>query len=640
MFFNSLKSKLLVFVSVLVIGSGLLISFLVTQSYNKSLRQAMTDQADNLGHAIALEAADKVLTNDLIALHWVEMAAITAVILLLALTGALIFLRRITSPLTALARATERIDKGESEVRVSVKGKDEVAQLALSFNKMFAHLETYTHKLEEQAMDLERAHHQTRTSCGILREIGSLRNLDEIGSLLVKRSQEILRCDHLVLLIFNTNQDLLFALSSNENKDFKKNEIIQTALSSLEGLRKVTFINNKKEVFKPPLVPKHFQSATRQAIIPLDNDKQIFGAMVIACPGACQCDGKEIELIGLILNLAAGVIKRAVVQEEETLALKDRLESTSEFSGIIGKDPKMHVIYKLIEDIAPTDATVLIQGDSGTGKELIARAIHQRSTRKGKPFVVINCSAYPSTLLESELFGHEKGAFTGAIRQKLGRFEQADGGTVFLDEIGEIAPSAQIKLLRVLQTQKFERLGGEKTLSVSVRVISATNKDLLQEVKNGRFREDLFYRLNVIPINLPVLSNRRNDITLLANHFFRQFAKEQGKEIKGFSSGAMRCLLDYSWPGNVRELENTIEHAVVLSKNNRIEVSDLPSAIHNPISSHGSPVTIVENEKTLLKEVLEECGWNKKLAAQRLGISRSTLYGKLKKHQISNRTVH
>ena len=312
MFFNSLKSKLLVFVSILVMGSGLLISVLVTQSYNKSLRQAMTDRANNLGHVIALEAADKVLTNDFTALHtllehhirsypavaylfiskedqvlahtfekevpkdlagahkttfgkrpdfkqisdkggkeyldvtwpilkgkagvlrlgfseayynkqviwlWMEMAVITAVILLLALTGALLFLRRITSPLTALARATERIDKGESEVRVPVKGKDEVAQLALSFNNMVAHLETYTHKLEEQAMDLERAHHQTRTSCGILREIGSLRNLDEIGSLLVKRSQEILRCDHLVLLIFNTNQDLLFALSPHENKD-------------------------------------------------------------------------------------------------------------------------------------------------------------------------------------------------------------------------------------------------------------------------------------------------------------------------------------------------------------------------------------------------------------------------------------
>ncbi len=303
----------------------------------------------------------------------------------------------------------------------------------------------------------------------------------------------------------------------------------------------------------------------------------------------------------------------------------------------------MQVIYKLIEDIAPTDATVLIQGESGTGKELIARAIHKRSVRKNRPFVVINCSAYPATLLESELFGHEKGAFTGAIRQKRGRFEQADGGTVFLDEIGEIDPSAQIKLLRVLQTRQFERLGGEKTLSVDVRIISATNKELVQEVKNGNFREDLFYRLNVIPVNLPLLRNRRNDITLLALHFLRRFAAEQSKAIQGLSSEAMRLLLDYTWPGNVRELENSIEHAAVLVKSERIEISDLPSVIRNTVSTAspiGSRYTILENEKTLLREALEECGWNKKLAAQRLGISRSTLYGKLKKHQIIEHTVH
>jgi len=256
---------------------------------------------------------------------------------------------------------------------------------------------------------------------------------------------------------------------------------------------------------------------------------------------------------------------------------------------------------------------------------------------------VINCSAYPATLLESELFGHEKGAFTGAIRQKRGRFEQADGGTVFLDEIGEIDPSAQIRLLRVLQTRQFERLGGEKTLSVDVRIIAATNKDLVQEVKNGNFREDLFYRLNVIPVNLPPLRNRRNDITLLAQHFLRQFAAEQGKSIQGLSSEAMRLLLDYNWPGNVRELENSIEHAAVLVKSARIEMSDLPSVIRNTVSTAtalGSRHTILENEKTLLREALEECGWNKKLAAQRLGISRSTLYGKLKKHQIVEHTVH
>ena len=209
-----------------------------------------------------------------------------------------------------------------------------------------------------------------------------------------------------------------------------------------------------------------------------------------------------------VLEYASETIKKAVAYEEEIRDLEKRVETTAEFSGLIGKDPKMQVIYKLIEDIAPTDATVLIEGESGTGKELVARAIHRRSPRHNKPFVVINCSAYPATLLESELFGHERGAFTGAIRQKIGRFEQAHGGTVFLDEIGEIAPSAQIKLLRVIQSQRFERLGGEKTLSVDVHILAATNRDLLQEVKNGNFREDLYYRLNVIPIHLPALKER------------------------------------------------------------------------------------------------------------------------------------
>ncbi len=343
-----------------------------------------------------------------------------------------------------------------------------------------------------------------------------------------------------------------------------------------------------------------------------------------------------------MLGQAAGVIKRAVLQEEEIHEIQSRVETTAEFSGIIGKDPKMQLIYKLIEDIAPTDATGLIQGESGTGKELVARAIHRLSTRKNKPFVVINCSAYPATLLESELFGHEKGAFTGAIRQKAGRFEQAHGGTVFLDEIGEIAPSAQIKLLRVLQTQKFERVGGEKTLTVDVRIIAATNKDLLREVKEGLFREDLYYRLNVIPIQLPPLLERRNDIPLLARYFLRRFAAEQSKKIDDFRPESLRLLLDYPWPGNVRELENTVEHATVLAKGSRVEASDLPAALHTAAkTAQGStPPTLVEHESKLLLEVLEDCGWNKKQAAKRLGISRSTLYEKLKKYQITQPTTH
>jgi two-component system response regulator HydG len=364
--------------------------------------------------------------------------------------------------------------------------------------------------------------------------------------------------------------------------------------------------------------------------------------MVIGCPAECTCVAKELEVIELILKQTSGALRRAVLHEEEIRDLRARIEPTAEFSGMVGKDPKMQVIYKLIEDVAPTDATVLIQGESGTGKELVARAIHQHSSRREKPFVVINCSAYPSTLLESELFGHEKGAFTGASRRRAGRFEQADGGTVFLDEIGEISQTAQIKLLRVLQSQKFERIGGEQTLAVDVRILAATNKNLLEQVKAGQFREDLFYRLNVIPIQLPPLRERQNDIPLLARHFLRVFSERQKKELREFGSEAMRIILNYRWPGNVREIENTIEHAVVLAKGSAVEAVDLPPLLAGS-GAQGPPAaskTITDTEVRLLREVLEECNWNKTEAATRLGISRSTLYEKIKKYQLNPPTVH
>ena len=731
--FRSLKSKLLLLVSALVIGSGLLISLVVTQGYSRSLLEAVTAQAENLAHATALEATDKVLINDLVALQkmldhqlrsnpsiaylfilrddlilahtftkgvpvdlisanefvpgknshfrkitsttgehyldiawpifggkagflrlglsekpyrqqmaklWLQMSALTLGILLFALTVTLVLVRRVTRPLGALAEATRKIDKGELDVRVQVQGEDEVATLADSFNHMIERIEDYTQRLEEQTLDLERAHHQTRTVCGIVQEIGALRSLHEIGSTLIQTFQNILKCGHMVLLILNGNREFLFALSAREVKTLRESQHIKTATAALEGLTNITF--TKKRGLSPPLVPDDFQEAVRQAIIPLHHEKQLLGALVIGCPGGCSCSVEEIDVVGLMLGQAAGAIKRAVLQEEEINDLQRRLESSAEFSGIIGKDPKMQLIYKLIEDIAPTDATVLIQGESGTGKELVARAIHRRSPRKNKPFVVINCSAYPATLLESELFGHEKGAFTGAIRQKSGRFEQAHGGTVLLDEIAEISPSAQIKLLRVLQTQKFERIGGEKTLNVNVRIIAATNKELLQQVKQGTFREDLYYRLNVIPINLPPLGERRNDIPLLARHFLRRFAAEQSKKIDDFSPESLRLLLDYPWAGNVRELENTVEHATVLAKGSHIEASDLPTVLHTAAKTaqRSTPPTLVEHESKLLVEVLEDCGWNKKQAAKRLGISRSTLYEKLKKYQITQRTTH
>jgi two-component system response regulator HydG len=488
---------------------------------------------------------------------------------------------------------------------------------------------------KQSEIELKRAHQELGTFCRIVREIGVQTTLDGVGSLLMKELNNILNQHDMRLLIFNSNRDLLFALSDRKTEIFSEPELIQNASNILSDLSDINI--SSKRIFSPPLIPDDFPAKGSQTIIPLQFMSSAEGALIIACGPTCRCEEKELNLVSLILTQCAGTIKRAIIHGEEIHNLQRRIEQTSEYGGIIGKDPKMQVVYKLIEDIAPSDASVLIQGESGTGKELVANAIHRKSLRKSKPFVVINCAAYPSTLFESEIFGHEKGAFTGAIRQKIGRFEQADGGTIFLDEIGEIPPSAQIKLLRVLQSQKFERIGGNQTISIDVRILAATNKDLLKEVKNDRFREDLFYRLNVIPIKLPPLRIRRNDIPLLARYFQKRFTAEMGEDTKDFSSEVMRRLLDYDWPGNVRELENSIEHAVVLSKGSRIELTHLPAVLgrsRQDLNSASSSRSLFDNEKRHLLEVMEECDWNKSQAARRLGISRSTLYDKLKKYHV------
>ncbi len=728
MWVKSLKSKLLIAVSGLIILSGLIIASWVTRQYSSALRKAMLGQVENAAQTMALDAADKILVNDLVALQkmldqqtqnnpalgyilvlregqilahtfeqgipeeliganditsgsrphlreivsqrgeyyldaawpifggkagvlrlgfsesyyrrqvtglWVEIVLFTLAILLVAWIGSLVFVRRITRPLAALVEATREIDRGETNVRVAVQGQDEIATLAASFNQMVARQEDYTRRLEEQAHELERAHGQTVNACRIVQEVSALRTLDEMGATLLKRLKDTVLCRQMALVVLNGAKDTLFVLSGQETRVFQDEKIIRSFSENLEDLKRSTF--SRRRLLKPPVLPQGFSATERQALVPLGGG-QICGAVIIACSEGCSCNQEEIERARLILNQTAGALQRAILHEDEIRRLKSQVETMAGFGDLIGKDPKMRLIYKLIEDVAPSDATVLIQGESGTGKELVARAIHHLSSRKDGPFVVINCSAYPATLLESELFGHEKGAFTGAVRQKSGRFEQAHGGTVFLDEIGEIPLPAQIKLLRVLQTRKFERLGGEQTLTVDVRILAATNKDLLQEVKTGHFREDLFYRINVIPIILPRLRERQNDIPLLAHHFLRCFAAERGKDLREFSSEAMRLMLDCPWPGNVRELENTIEHAVVLAKGGQVELWDLPAALR----PGGAPATLEDREVKTLLEILEECGWNKKEAAQRLGISRSTIYAILKRHKIQLRkpTTH
>ena len=567
---------------------------------------------------------------------WGEIGLITLGLLGLALLGGLWLVRRITRPLAALVAATREIDQGKPNVQVEVKGKDEIAALSVSFNQMVSRQEEYTRRLEEQTLELERAYGQARTACQIMQDVGALYTLKEMGLFLLKKLRDALLCPHIAMLVLNGSRDTVFVLAETEGVTmYRDPPVVQAAREALERL---TISSLPRDLMqKLPFITPDFFTDERQALIPF-TDNHIRGAVVIACPEGFPANSEPMKWVGLVLKQNAGALGRAILREEEVGRLKSRVEAQAGFGEIIGKDPKMQVVYKLIEDVASSDATVLIQGESGTGKELAARAIHRLSSRQAKPFVVINCSAYPATLLESELFGHEKGAFTGATRQKPGRFELADGGTVFLDEIGEIPPPAQIKLLRVLQTRKFERVGGEKTLTVDVRVLAATNKDLMQEVTRGNFREDLFYRLNVIPLILPPLRERKNDIPLLALHFIRRFAQERGKDLREISSGAMRLLLDYAWPGNVRELENSVEHAVVLAKSNQLEVWDFPSALHHPSPSF--PSTIADQELSLLLNILEECGWNKKLAAQRLGISRSTVYAILKRHNISKPTTH
>jgi len=322
-------------------------------------------------------------------------------------------------------------------------------------------------------------------------------------------------------------------------------------------------------------------------------------------------------------------------ERNKNILLTQALEKRYSFANIVGKNERMREIYELIRDLSDTDSTILIQGESGTGKELIARAIHFNSSRKNRPFIVANCSAYSQNLLESELFGHEKGAFTGAIRRKAGRFELAHGGTIFLDEIGEVSPPTQILLLRVLQDRRFERVGGEETLEVDVRVIAATNKNLMEEMKKGTFREDLYYRLNVIPIFVPPLRERKDDVSFLATHFLEKFSQEKGKKIVNISPDVMEIFLAHSWPGNVRELENVIEHAVIVAKKDEITTRDLPQYLLRKPLQEEHLVTLHDFEKDLILKTLKETNWNKHKAAKKLQINRSTLYGKMRRYGLS-----
>lgn len=322
--------------------------------------------------------------------------------------------------------------------------------------------------------------------------------------------------------------------------------------------------------------------------------------------------------------------------KEENLHLKNRLREKDASKQIIGNSAKIHEVMETLKQVATTRATVLLFGESGTGKELAARALHEMSGRKG-PFIAVHCAALPTNLLESELFGHEKGAFTGATEQRKGRFELADGGTLFLDEIGEIDQTVQIKILRVLETRTFERVGGTEQIYTDVRVVAATNKDLRELVEQGKFREDLFFRLFVVTVTLPPLRERKDDIPILFKHFVNEIAAENNKKIDGISEQAMNVLCSYEWPGNIRELRNCAERMVILSKSSYLDIDSIPLHVKEDLKPNlkkkilaDSVLDLSKNEERLIRKALDDCGWNISKAAIILGISRRTLHRKIK----------
>jgi len=342
-----------------------------------------------------------------------------------------------------------------------------------------------------------------------------------------------------------------------------------------------------------------------------------------------------------VLKLAIERSLEHIGLKTENRALKERLASSFDLKNIIGKSGPMKELLEMVAMIAPSEATVLITGESGTGKELIAKSVHFNSARKDKPFVVVNCAALTETLLESELFGHEKGAFTGADKRREGHFMQANKGTIFLDEIGEMSATTQAKVLRVIQEREIQRVGSDDMIKVDVRILAATNRDLQRDVSEGRFREDLFYRLNVVTLRIPPLRERREDTPLLAQHFLEKLGKRNRKQLKGFSPLAMDMLIKYDWPGNVRELENAVERAVILSPGDYITENDLPMSVTEVYRQEGSPArpaqlanqpqSLEEIEKEAILAAFEATGGNKSETARKLGINRRTLYKKLEK---------
>lgn len=425
-------------------------------------------------------------------------------------------------------------------------------------------------------------------------------------------------------------------------------EVVSSGVEAIEAAKTSSFNVVLTDLSMPGVsgmeVLAHFsQNHPDTLVIVLTGFGTIETAVEAMKRGAYDYLSKPANLDEIIITLKRAIELKNL--KEENVALRSHIQEQHRLEKLIGQSPVMQGLYRIIRRVANTDSTVLITGESGTGKELIANAIHYQSNRRDMPFVPINCGAIPEELLESELFGHEKGAFTGAFKERRGRFELANKGTVFLDEIGEMSPKLQVKLLRFLQETKFQRVGGSKTIEVDVRILAATNKDLERAVAEGEFREDLFYRLNVIPIPVPPLREREGDVPLLIQYFLKQHCYKKDIPLKRMARSAVESLQQYDWPGNVRELENVIERLVILSDNDEIQIHELPERMQIKqqveikdivLGDDGINLkeTLDELENRLILDALQKSGGIKNKAAKLLGLNRTTLIEKMKKKQI------
>lgn len=507
----------------------------------------------------------------------------------------------------------------------------------------------------ESDHDVAKERDQLKLLLDVSRQVINNFDLENLCHIILENLRKVMDCDHTALFLPDKEPDYLFLYSydfpeskgiiktgkklpmegSNSGKAYRSGEIVLTNHLDLSEIN-----NTVREIVE-------IEKLHASCFLPLVNNDEKIGVLHVARKNLEPYEEHEINFLRKIADQTAAALSTAldyqrIKESEEKLYkeksyLEDELKSSLHFGEIIGKSKKLKSVIEQIKAVAPTDSTVLIQGETGTGKELVARATHNSSNRKEKSFVKLNCAAIPRGLLESELFGHEKGAFTGAIDKKIGRFEIADGGTLFLDEIGDIPPELQPKLLRVLQSQEFERLGSTNTINVDVRLVAATNKDLEELVEQEKFRSDLFYRINVFPIELPPLRERTEDIPLLCSHFAKIYSKKMKKEIKEIPDTVIQNLKDYTWPGNVRELQNIIERAVILMKDG-ILTPVVPEVQHSDKMQDSTVTDLEEVQREHIKNILRKTKGvvgGPDGAAKLLGLKRSTLRSRMKKLGIS-----